>query len=272
MAQENNEDRKKIRLQKTSTARLKVVKANRPVVNGTTPDETVISEPEESAEGTAATSAEQAAAGADQQAAATADGPKESTDSTVRPSQPPTSKTNTVQLKVVQQKKKELDDRIKAHSTVKLRTPLKPSDEPEVPPNTETKSLGEGGKTVKITSPEAKATADETMSAPPTQATGTGDQPKTDEGAKKTLKIKRPGSDRTVKLGGAKSDATARIPSPAHTAEHRGVQGLAGTEAAMVDAKAEPGILYTLGAVVTLAACATMLFFLATQYMTHFSQ
>ncbi len=286
MAEENKEERKKIRLQKTSTARLKVVKPNRPVVGGTNPDETVVSEPEEEkSEATEAavpaTSKTEAAKHAASQAAAQPAAESESSaedelrpegkpetaaESTVRPSEPPTGKTNTVQLKVVQQKKKELDDRIKAHSTVKLKAPIKAQGEDESEPNTNTKALGEGAKTVKITAPEvakeASAAAGETMAIQAAETEG-------EEGSKKTLKFKRPGGNRTVKLGSAKSEATTRMPTPAQTAERGGVQGL-GAEAEM-DAKAQPGILYTLGSIVTLAACATLLFFLVTQYLTHFS-
>jgi hypothetical protein len=293
MAEENKEERKKIRLQKTSTARLKVVKPNRPVVDGTNPDETVVSEPEEekseATEATApATSKTEAAKDVELQAAVQPaaesapsaeeevrpEGKQEAaTESTVRPSEPPTGKTNTVQLKVVQQKKKELDDRIKAHSTVKLKVPITAQNEDHSEPSTDTKSLGEGAKTVRITAleaeKEASAAAGETIGIQTTKKPGA--EAEGAEGTKKTLKIRRTGGDRTVKLGAAKSEATTRMPTPAQTAERAGVQGLGAEAEAEMDAKAQPGILYTLGSVVTLAACATLLFFLVTQYLTHFS-
>jgi hypothetical protein len=248
---EDTEKRQKIRLQKTATARLKVVKPNRPVVDGENPDETVLSEPEDNG-------------GKQPQTDSAATSEAAETAATSVPTEAEPAKTNTSQLNIVQQKKKELDDRIKAHNTVRLKAPItQDSDATATSTISKTKSATgseTGSETIKISNKDKES---EKTSAIKSEA---------GNNAKKTLKVKRPAAGRTVKMGGAgKSKGTMKM--PAGKQEQPDATGQPATGVAVKtpaqEAKDQPGALYTLGAIITLAACATLTFLLASQYLEY---
>ncbi len=255
---EDNEKRQKIRLQKTATARLKVVKPNRPVVDGENPDETVLSEPEEN--NTAQQPTDKTTTDADTDVEA----PKGQ--ETVASLQTEPAKTNTAQLNIVQQKKKELDERIKAHNTVRLKAPIKPDTDAA-----DTATTAAAGATAKTEAPGSETIK---MSSADTESEKTAAiKPDTGDGAKRTLKMKRPVAGRTVKMGGAaKSKGTMKLSAADQDKQEAAKQSPAhvAAKAAEEKTKDQPGPLYTLGAVVTLAACAVLTFLLASQYLEYF--
>jgi hypothetical protein len=216
----------------------------------------------------------------------------------------PEKKTETVQLKVVQQKKKEIADMISPASTVRLRAPgkaagLKPEPAAEPPPTAQ--------ETLKIklpqmpvptpTAPAAEDTAPPPPPAPAKTSTKTlktveaqAAEPAAEAGPAETIKVEPPapgeeapaaggGAKRTLKLKGGKGGRTLKVKPQAGDAGEEtvsleagepvpGAPPLPAPQLAAARA-AEPGVGFTIGAVITLIAVTALLGLLVMQFLAH---
>lgn len=223
--------------------------------------------------------------------------------------------SDTVHLKVIKEKKKQLAGILTASQTIRLRPPSSPqtpapqsastlkisnpapapSGTVNLPPQNspagtlkinmpasssesgtikvakpnfaETSSAG----TLKIKSPDASTSSGGTLkikAAPTASASG-------------TLKLKAAaGSDQTVKMGDDKKGGTLKLKAkstvsqPAQSVKQKSATQVRKAEADLAatqdDPKANPGIFITLSSVATLAAAATIVFFLVTSYQDLF--
>jgi hypothetical protein len=193
-------------------------------------------------------------------------------------------KTETVQLKVVQQKKKEIADMISPSSTVRLRAPGKAA-----PP--QDAGAGTAGETVKVSPPEEgekamegeaagkRKTATQSMKKVGAEKPSEAEAPavKKQTGAAATVQAEKPeagegGPGKTLKLRtGGKAGRTLKVSGAAagQEEEAEGAKPAARADKTVAEAGAEPGVWFTVAAAVSLIAVGVLMYFAVNQYIAH---
>ncbi len=173
----------------------------------------------------------------------------------------PEKKSNTAELQIVQQKKKEIEDRLKSQGTIRLTRP-KGAPAPQAP-------TPAGGEAPKQSSPETYKVEPKSSGKTETTGLGTGATPTapTGEGAsKRTLKIKSGtggAGGKTMKISGDQGKGTMKLSAQ----EQAAASGASIRPDQMAAGAAGPSGLGVFVNLVAMLASATAFTFLLLHYM-----